>query len=56
MINWFIAGHEISDEHLETAFTALARQGIQLCIDDGFSEESVIIVRNLIFINITLTL
>ncbi|MFX1282860.1 MAG: hydantoinase/oxoprolinase family protein [Promethearchaeota archaeon] len=38
---------EISNEQLDSAFTSLVQQGIQLCVEDGFSKKDVIIARNL---------
>jgi N-methylhydantoinase A len=39
--------HKIDEGYLEDKFANLARQGIDLCVDDGFNEEKVLIARQL---------
>ena len=39
--------NKMHKEQLEAAFATLTRQGIQLCLEDGFSEKDVIVARNL---------
>lgn len=39
--------HKISESYLEDNFANIAQQGIKLCVDDGFSEEVVLIARQL---------
>ncbi|MFW9902898.1 MAG: hydantoinase/oxoprolinase family protein [Candidatus Thorarchaeota archaeon] len=38
---------EMTNEQLEAAFQSLVRQGVQLCIEDGFSEKDILVARNL---------
>ncbi|MFX0123470.1 MAG: hydantoinase/oxoprolinase family protein [Candidatus Hodarchaeota archaeon] len=37
----------ISNEQLDSFFKSLVQQGVQLCIEDGFSEKDILIARNL---------
>ncbi|MFX0212269.1 MAG: hydantoinase/oxoprolinase family protein, partial [Candidatus Hodarchaeota archaeon] len=39
--------NKISNEQLDSLFTNLVQKGVQLCVEDGFSEKDVIIARNL---------
>ncbi len=39
--------NKISNEQLDSVFATLVQQGIQLCLEDGFSEKDVIVTRNL---------
>ncbi|MFX0206763.1 MAG: hydantoinase/oxoprolinase family protein, partial [Candidatus Hodarchaeota archaeon] len=38
---------EMTNEQLESAFQSLVRQGVQLCVEDGFSEKDILVARNL---------
>lgn len=38
---------KMSNAQLDEAFSTLARQGVQLCVEDGFSEKDVLVTRNL---------
>lgn len=38
---------DLSNEQLDSFFKSLVQQGVQLCIEDGFSEKDVLIARNL---------
>lgn len=38
---------EMTNEQLESAFQSLVRQGVQLCVEDGFSENDVLVARHL---------
>jgi len=39
--------NKMSNEQLDSVFATLVQQGIQLCLEDGFSEKDVIVTRNL---------
>jgi N-methylhydantoinase A len=38
---------EMTNEQLESDFQSLVQQGVQLCVDDGFSEKDILVARNL---------
>ncbi|MFW9778353.1 MAG: hydantoinase/oxoprolinase family protein [Candidatus Heimdallarchaeota archaeon] len=39
--------YELKTGQLETAFADLVKQGVQLCIEDGFEEKDILVARNL---------